>query len=65
MRGCFAVFAALKAIATRLFRANFGPADAAKPPGPRRRGDRAKAADVCFWHKADIAMTPTDVRFRG
>ena len=24
-----------------------------------------KAADVCFWHKADILLALSDVRFRG
>ena len=24
-----------------------------------------KSGDVCFWHKADTAIVPSDVRFRG
>jgi ABC-type uncharacterized transport system substrate-binding protein len=37
---------------------------------PRRRGDRITkllccTAYVAFWHKADMVMTPDDVRFRG
>jgi ABC-type uncharacterized transport system substrate-binding protein len=37
----------------------------------RRRGYRIAAAvsaaaqNVCFWHKADFATVPNDVRFRG
>jgi hypothetical protein len=25
----------------------------------------ALGSDVCFWHKADVDIMPTDVRFRG
>jgi hypothetical protein len=36
----------------------------------RGRGDRittfsTAASNVCFWHKADMAIAPLDVRFWG
>ena len=46
---------------------NGNSADAARQ---RRRGDRittffTAAQDVCFWHKADMAIALHDVRFWG
>ena len=32
---------------------------------PRRRGDRMKLRDVGYWHLADIAACPPDVRYWG
>ena len=31
---------------------------------PRRRGDRVSWCDVRYWHKADVARLPINVRFQ-
>jgi hypothetical protein len=33
--------------------------------GAARIGSCLLHHNVCFWHKADVATVPNDVRFRG